>query len=277
MAASRRSTLGDGRFQALDADRALLQRALHAGAQFLLVERLAAAVLLDQPRHHQLGGFEGGEAFAAGQAFAATADLIALGNQAGIDDLGIVGTAEGTMHGLESVVRRDGHGSASDRQDKAAALLLYKPAFAVVQEPSVPLRPALPFALLAVLAGCSSPPSEPPTPAIELSAAPHSKLLNELSGSLLGAPVDSEVELALLEVDRRDQPDRLLSNVRLKGRGSELPFILQFNPDAFPPNQRVELRGRVTRAGQLIMRLPPRTIVSPASQALGPLQLVPAP
>jgi uncharacterized lipoprotein YbaY len=85
------------------------------------------------------------------------------------------------------------------------------------------------------------------------------------------------VELALLEVDRRDQPDRLLSNVQLKGRDGELPFILQFNPDAFPAGQRVELRGRVTRAGQLIMRLPPRTISSAASQALGPLQLVPAP
>ncbi|EXF42538.1 putative lipoprotein [Pseudomonas sp. BAY1663] len=141
----------------------------------------------------------------------------------------------------------------------------------------MPLRPALPLALLAVLAGCSSPPGEPPAPAVELSDAPHSKLLNELSGSLLGAPAGSEVELALLEVDRRDQPDRLLSNVRLQGRGSELPFILQFNPDVFPTDQRVELRGRVTRDGQLIMRLPPRTIASPASQALGPLQLVPAP
>ncbi len=132
-------------------------------------------------------------------------------------------------------------------------------------------------ALLTLLAGCGSQPSEPPTAPVKLSTAPHSKLLNELSGSLIGAPAGSDVELALLEVDRRDQPDRLLSNVQLKGRGSELPFILQFNPDAFPAGQRVELRGRVTRAGQLIMRLPPRTISSAASQALGPLQLVPAP
>ena len=132
-------------------------------------------------------------------------------------------------------------------------------------------------AFLTLLAGCSSQPSEPPTAPVELSTAPHSKLLNELSGSLIGAPADSDVELALLEVDRRDQPDRLLSNVQLKGRGSELPFILQFNPDTFRPGQRVELRGRVTRAGQLIMRLPSRSIASPASQALGPLQLVPAP
>ncbi|WP_374418456.1 YbaY family lipoprotein [Stutzerimonas kunmingensis] len=132
-------------------------------------------------------------------------------------------------------------------------------------------------AFLTLLAGCSSQPSEPPTAPVELSTAPHSKLLNELSGSLIGAPAGSDVELALLEVDRRDQPDRLLSNVQLKGRGSELPFILQFNPDTFRPGQRVELRGRVTRAGQLIMRLPSRSIASPASQALGPLQLVPAP
>mgnify|MGYP006171208213 CR=1 FL=1 len=108
----------------------------------------------------------------------------------------------------------------------------------------------------------------PPTAPVELSTAPHSKLLNELSGSLIGAPAGSDVELALLEVDRRDQPDRLLSNVQLKGRGSELPFILQFNPDTFRPGQRVELRGRVTRAGQLIMRLPSRSIASPASQGV---------
>ncbi len=96
--------------------------------------------------------------------------------------------------------------------------------------------------------------------------APHSKLLNELSGSLIGAPAGSDVELALLEVDRRDQPDRLLSNVQLKGRGTELPFILQFNPDTFRPGQRVELRGRVTRAGQLIMRLPSRSIPAPPAR-----------
>ena len=135
--------------------------------------------------------------------------------------------------------------------------------------------------LLASLAGCASQPAEPPqpqpVPPVELSSAPHSKLLNELSGSLLGAPEGSEVELALLEVNERNRPDKLLSSLKLTGRGSELPFILQFNPDAFPSGQRVELRGRVTRSGQLIMRLPPRTIQSAASQALGPLQLVPAP
>lgn len=136
-------------------------------------------------------------------------------------------------------------------------------------------------ALLAALVGCSSPPVEPPqpqpVPPVELSSAPHSKLLNELRGSLLGAPEGSEVELALLEVNERNRPDKLLSSLKLSGRGAELPFLLKFNPDAFPEGQRVELRGRVTRSGQLIMRLPARPIHSAASQALGPLQLVPAP
>ena len=178
--------------------------------------------------------------------------------------------------GLESVVRRDGHGSASDRQDKATALLLYKPAIAVQEA----VR-AITFSRSARPADAACRLRQPTQRTTDGSRrAEHRtppKLLNELSGSLIGAPAGSDVELALLEVDRRDQPDRLLSNVQLKGRDGELPFILQFNPDAFPAGQRVELRGRVTRAGQLIMRLPPRTISSAASQALGPLQLVPAP
>lgn len=96
--------VADGRFQALDADRTLLQGALHAGAQLVLVERLAAAVLLDQARHDQLGGLEGGEAFAAGQALAAPAHLIALGDQSRVNHFGVMGTAEGTMHGADTGV-----------------------------------------------------------------------------------------------------------------------------------------------------------------------------
>ena len=143
----------------------------------------------------------------------------------------------------------------------------------------MPSRSLVSLALAALLAGCSSQPANEPeaTQPIELSTAPHSKTLNELSGTLIGAPEGSVVELALLQVDQRDQPDRLLSNVQLSGRGAALPFILQFNPDSFPAGQRVELRGRVTQDGQLIMRLPPRHIESSASQALGPLRLVPAP
>ncbi len=91
--------MGQRRFQALDADRALLQRTLHASTQLLFIEGLARAVLLDQPGQHQLGGFEGGETLAAGDAFTAAAHLFALGDQTRVDDLGVVGTAKGTVHG----------------------------------------------------------------------------------------------------------------------------------------------------------------------------------
>jgi hypothetical protein len=74
--------VGDGSFKALDADGALFQRSLHAGTQLVFVERLAAAVLLDQPWKYQFSGLERGEALAAGDAFTATADLIALRNKA---------------------------------------------------------------------------------------------------------------------------------------------------------------------------------------------------
>jgi hypothetical protein len=54
---------------------------------------------LDQPWQDQLGGLEGGEALFARQAFAPATNLLAFGDQPGIDDLGVVGTAEGTVHG----------------------------------------------------------------------------------------------------------------------------------------------------------------------------------
>jgi hypothetical protein len=55
--------------------------------------------LLDQARQHQFGGFEGGKAFTAGQAFATATHLLALGDEARVDNLGVIGTAEGTVHG----------------------------------------------------------------------------------------------------------------------------------------------------------------------------------
>ncbi|MCQ4257121.1 YbaY family lipoprotein [Pseudomonas stutzeri] len=129
-----------------------------------------------------------------------------------------------------------------------------------------------------MLVGCSSQQTQRPTAPVTFEELPQeTTLMHELHGSLIGVPADSEVELALLEVNRRDQPDRLLSNVQLQGRGTELPFILKFNAEEFPKEQQVELRGRVTRSGQLIMRLPAVEVTSSASQSLGPLRLVPAP
>ncbi|WP_408102076.1 YbaY family lipoprotein [Stutzerimonas sp. VN223-3] len=140
------------------------------------------------------------------------------------------------------------------------------------------LRPFVLPALLLLLAGCSSQEAQRPTAPVTFEDPPQATTpMHELHGSLIGVPADSEVELALLEVNRRDQPDRLLSNVKLKGRGGELPFILKFNAENFPKNKQAELRGRVTRSGQLIMRLPAVLVSSPASQSLGPLRLVPAP
>ncbi len=142
----------------------------------------------------------------------------------------------------------------------------------------MPLRPFLLPALLMLLAGCSSHETQRPSAPVTFGEPPQVLApMHELHGSVIGAPAGTEVELALLEVNRRDQPDRLLSSVRLQGRGSELPFILKFNAEKFPKAQPVELRGRVTRSGQLIMRLPAVPVTSAASQSLGPLRLVPAP
>ncbi len=86
-------------FQALDTHRALFQGPLHTGAEFFFVEGLATAVLLDQARQNQFSGFKGGETLTAGQAFTPAAHLFALGDQTRVDDFGVVGTAEGTVHG----------------------------------------------------------------------------------------------------------------------------------------------------------------------------------
>ena len=62
---------------------------------------------------------------------------------------------KGQCMGLKSVVRRDGHGSASDPQDKATALLLYNPQSSF-RRLSVPPRFFVLPAFLTLLAGCSS-------------------------------------------------------------------------------------------------------------------------
>ncbi|MGE8500306.1 MAG: YbaY family lipoprotein [Pseudomonas sp.] len=137
---------------------------------------------------------------------------------------------------------------------------------------------ALP-ALLALLAGCAS---EQPVPApvepVRSIPLPETKpFLHELQGTLLGVPANADVELALLQVDAQGRPQRLLSSLKLRGSGEPLPFRLGFNPTAFPADQKVELRGRASQSGRLILHLPSRLVQQADSQALGELHFVPAP
>ncbi|MDO9622608.1 MAG: hypothetical protein Q7J46_01250 [Pseudomonas sp.] len=147
------------------------------------------------------------------------------------------------------------------------------------------MRLLAPLTLAGLLAACASAPAVPPQPtitqapgaSIAAAPAPLPAYLRELSGSLLGVPSGGEVELALLLVDARGLPQGLLGNLRLTGSGAALPFRLPFNPEAFIPGVKVELRGRVNQAGRLILRLPAQAILHNDSQYLGELRLVPAP
>jgi uncharacterized lipoprotein YbaY len=98
-----------------------------------------------------------------------------------------------------------------------------------------------------------------------------------LSGTLQGVPAGAEVELALLVIDEKDRPQQLLASSSLIGTNQVLPFHLRFNPDSFPSGARVELRGRASQSGQLILHLPSQVISQPTTQALGQLQFVKAP
>lgn len=149
---------------------------------------------------------------------------------------------------------------------------------------SMSLRLLALFSFTGLLAACAAkPPVAPqlpvePAPATaRATAAPLPAYLRELSGSLLGVPHGAEAELALLVFDQRGLPDGLLGNIQLRGDGTTLPFRLPFNPQAFAPGARVELRGRVHLSGRLILRLLPLPIRHAQSQALGELRLVPAP
>ncbi|MEX5352863.1 YbaY family lipoprotein [Pseudomonas juntendi] len=99
----------------------------------------------------------------------------------------------------------------------------------------------------------------------------------EVSGTLLEVPAGAEVELALLVIDERGRPQRLLASSNLTGTGQALPYRLRFNPEAFPAGARVELRGRASRSGQLILHLPPLRIAQATNQATGPLRFEKAP
>ena len=134
--------------------------------------------------------------------------------------------------------------------------------------------------LSSLLAACSStPPLASPAKPKPLMVPPEPlpTHMRELSGQLLGVPAAGEAELALLLVDSRDRPVQLLASSRLSGDGAALPFSLRFSPISIPPGQRLELRGRVSQAGILTLRLPARPIQPASNQALGALQLVPAP
>lgn len=142
--------------------------------------------------------------------------------------------------------------------------------------------------LLGLLAACSS--TEPPTPAPTKAPAPVADTVKvppplgplpawqrELSGQLLGVPVGAHVELALLVIDERNRPQKLLASSDLTGTNQPLAFQLRFNPEAFPQGARVELRGRASQSGQLILHLPSQRIEQANSQALGQLRFQPAP
>ncbi|MGK9568367.1 YbaY family lipoprotein, partial [Salmonella enterica subsp. enterica] len=99
----------------------------------------------------------------------------------------------------------------------------------------------------------------------------------EINGSLNGVPANAEVELALLVIDERNRPQQLLASSVLIGNNKPLAFRLRFNPQAFPAGARVELRGRASQSGQLILHLPAVRIEQAITQTTGPLQLVRAP
>ena len=99
----------------------------------------------------------------------------------------------------------------------------------------------------------------------------------EISGVLTGVPAGAEVELAMLIVDERGRPQGLMASSKITGNNQALPFKLRFNPQAFPAGARVELRGRASQSGQLILHLPSRIISQPSTQAMGTLAFVKAP
>ena len=138
----------------------------------------------------------------------------------------------------------------------------------------------------ALLAACGSDRPKPEQPA----AAPPAKATRkteplgplpayqrELSGTLLDIPAGAEVELALLVSDERGRPQQLLASSNLSATGQALPFHLRFNPEACPAQARVELRGRASQSGQLILHLTPVPITQAQTQSTGPLRFERAP
>lgn len=148
------------------------------------------------------------------------------------------------------------------------------------------LRPIALLSLVALLVACSSHAPKPvaakaapqqPTVKVPVGPGPLPAYQRELSGQLLGVPAGAQVELALLVIDDRNRPQRLLASTTLVGTNQALPFQLRFNPESFPVGARVELRGRASQSGQLILHLPSQRIFQGTTQALGALQFLIAP
>jgi uncharacterized lipoprotein YbaY len=157
-------------------------------------------------------------------------------------------------------------------------------------EPKMSLRPLVLLSLFSLLVACSSeaPKPQPPTPGPAPEQAqkkaresanlgPLPAYQRELSGTLQGVPAGAEVELALLVIDDKGRPQQLLASSSLIGTNQILPFHLRFNPESFPLGARVELRGRASQSGQLILHLPSQVVTQPTTQVLGQLQFVKAP
>ena len=141
--------------------------------------------------------------------------------------------------------------------------------------------------LVSLLAACSSDAPKPAAPVATAPAAPVIKApvepgplpayQRQLSGSLLGVPAGAEVEMALLVIDERGRPQKLLASAKQRGSNQPLAFQLRFAPEAFPNGARVELRARASQSGQLILHLPAVQISQPTTQALGNLEMIKAP
>ncbi|MDD1509458.1 MULTISPECIES: YbaY family lipoprotein [Pseudomonadaceae] len=145
----------------------------------------------------------------------------------------------------------------------------------------MPLRPLAPLCLAALLAACAGeapPPAPAPVPPVvkKEEPAPLPAHLRELTGTLLDVPAGAEVELALLTINDRGLPHKLLGNIQLRGTGAPLPFSLPFNPENFNQGIRVELRGRVHQSAKLVLHMPNQLIREPQSQSLGEIRVTPA-
>lgn len=143
----------------------------------------------------------------------------------------------------------------------------------------MPLRPLALISLTALLVACAGetpPPAPPAAPVAKQEPAATPAHLRELTGTLLDVPAGADVELALLTINDRGLPHKLLGNIQLRGTGAPLPFRLQFNPENFDQGIRVELRGRVHQSGKLVLHMPSQLIREPQSQALGEVRVTPA-